>query len=76
MEKKEMREYIVEVDKISKTFPNGVCALSNFSTNIRRREVVVVIGPSGSGKSTFLRCLNVLEEFDSVSIIIDGFHLD
>lgn len=76
MEKKEMGEYIVEVDKISKTFPNGVCALSNFSTNIRRREVVVVIGPSGSGKSTFLRCLNGLEEIDSGSIIIDGIPLD
>ena len=76
MEKKEVGEYIVEVDKISKTFPNGVCALSNFSTNIRRREVVVVIGPSGSGKSTFLRCLNGLEEIDSGSIIIDSTPLD
>jgi len=76
MGKKETGKYIVEVDKISKTFPNGVCALNNFSTNIQRREVVVVIGPSGSGKSTFLRCLNGLEEVDSGSIIIDGIPLD
>jgi ABC-type polar amino acid transport system ATPase subunit len=76
MEQKELGEYIIQVDKISKTFPNGVCALSNFSTNIRRREVVVVIGPSGSGKSTFLRCLNGLEEIDNGSIIIDGIPLD
>jgi len=76
MGKKETGKYIVEVDKISKTFPNGVCALNNFSTNIQRREVVVVIGPSGSGKSTFLRCVNGLEEVDSGSIIIDGIPLD
>ncbi|MBW2409913.1 MAG: amino acid ABC transporter ATP-binding protein, partial [Deltaproteobacteria bacterium] len=67
---------MVTVDKINKTFPNGVCALSDFSTKIRRSEVVVVIGPSGSGKSTFLRCLNGLEEIDSGEIVIDGIPLD
>jgi polar amino acid transport system ATP-binding protein len=73
---KKLGDYIVKVDKINKTFPNGVCALSDFSTKIRRSEVVVVIGPSGSGKSTFLRCLNGLEEIDSGEIVIDGIPLD
>ena len=72
----EAEEYIVEVDGISKTFDNGVRALRDFSTRIRRGEVVVIIGPSGSGKSTFLRCLNGLEEIDSGSIVIDGIPLD
>ncbi len=36
-------------------------ALSDINTEIKKGEVVVVIGPSGSGKSTFLRCLNLLE---------------
>ena len=76
MQDKELGDYIVTVDKIGKTFPNGVCALRNFSTRIRRSEVVVIIGPSGSGKSTFLRCLNGLEEIDSGSIVIDGTPLD
>jgi polar amino acid transport system ATP-binding protein len=70
------REYIIEVEKINKTFPGGVHALVDFSTKVRKREVVVVIGPSGSGKSTFLRCLNGLEEIDSGSIVIDGILLD
>ena len=69
-------EYIIEVEGISKTFPNGVRALTGFSTKIRRSSVVVVIGPSGGGKSTFLRCLNGLEEIDSGSIVIDGIPLD
>jgi len=68
--------YIIEVEGISKTFPNGVRALTAFSTRIRRSSVVVVIGPSGGGKSTFLRCLNGLEEIDSGSIVIDGIPLD
>jgi len=70
------REYIIEVEKINKTFPGGVHALVDFSTKVRKREVLVVIGPSGSGKSTFLRCLNGLEEIDSGSIVIDGILLD
>jgi polar amino acid transport system ATP-binding protein len=67
---------IIVVDRITKTFPNGVRALVDFTTRIRRGEVVVVIGPSGSGKSTFLRCLNGLEDIDSGSIVVDGIPLD
>lgn len=76
MAEKELGDYIINVRNISKTFPNGVRALDDFSTNIRRAEVVVVIGPSGSGKSTFLRCLNGLEEINSGEIIFDGIPLD
>lgn len=76
MSTKPLGEYIIRADGICKTFANGVVALKNFSTNIRRNQVVVLIGPSGSGKSTFLRCLNGLEEIDSGSITIDGIPLD
>jgi len=76
MSTKQLGDYIIHVDGIDKTFDNGVVALKNFSTKIRRSEVVVIIGPSGSGKSTFLRCLNGLEEIDSGSITIDGTPLD
>ena len=69
-------DYIIVVDKINKTFPNGVKALTDFSAGIQRGEVVVIIGPSGSGKSTFLRCLNGLEEIDSGTIEIDGLPLN
>ena len=69
-------EPIIRVEGIGKCFPNGVRALVDFSIDIYRKEVVVVIGPSGSGKSTFLRCLNGLEEIDEGTIVIDGFPLD
>ena len=76
MQRKEIGDYIIEADRINKIFPDGVQALCDFSTRIRRSEVVVVIGPSGAGKSTFLRCLNGLEDFDSGTITIDGIPLD
>jgi polar amino acid transport system ATP-binding protein len=72
----DLANYIIVVEHISKTFANGVKAVVDFSTEIRRGEVVVVIGPSGSGKSTFLRCLNGLEEIDSGTIVIDGMSLN
>jgi len=67
---------IIQVKNINKTFPNGVRALVDFSIDISRSEVLVVIGPSGSGKSTFLRCLNRLEVVDNGSIIIDGIEVN
>ena len=67
---------IIRVDRISKTFTNGVRALVDVSAEVQRGEVVVIIGPSGSGKSTFLRCLNGLEEIDRGHIVIDGIPLD
>nr|WP_239565233.1 amino acid ABC transporter ATP-binding protein [Brevibacillus fulvus] len=46
--------------------------LHNISTEIRKGDVVAIIGPSGSGKSTFLRCLNLLEVPTEGHIYIDG----
>ena len=55
-------ENIISVRDLQKHFYGGkLKALQGISTDIRRGEVVVVIGPSGSGKSTFLRCLNLME---------------
>ena len=70
---------MISARSVYKTFrpPNRteVKALVDFSTDIKKGEVVVIIGPSGSGKSTFLRCLNRLEEVDSGEIIIDGVNI-
>lgn len=71
-----IKDYIIDIEDISKMYPNGVQALRNFSTRIERREVLVIIGPSGSGKSTLLRCLNGLERIDSGRIVVDGMPLD
>lgn len=55
-------DVLIRVSGLEKWFDGGeVHALNGVDAEIRKGEVVVVIGPSGSGKSTFLRCLNLLE---------------
>ena len=53
---------VIRTENLSKCFKGTIYALNGISTEIKRGEVVVIIGPSGSGKSTFLRSLNLLEE--------------
>lgn len=62
---------MIEVRNLKKSFGDNV-VLRDISADIQHQEVLVVIGPSGSGKSTFLRCLNLLEQPDGGSILIDG----
>ena len=65
------KDTMIQVKDLHKSFgKNNV--LNGISTDIKKGEVVVVIGPSGSGKSTFLRSLNLLEQPTSGSIIFDG----
>ena len=64
---------LISVKNLQKHFDGGtIHALDGVSADIRKGEVVVVIGPSGSGKSTFLRCLNLLERPTGGSVTFDG----
>ena len=64
---------LIKVEGLQKHFDGGdIKALDGISTEIRKGEVVVVIGPSGSGKSTFLRCLNLLEVPTGGRILFEG----
>ena len=59
------KNIIIEAKGVKKYFSSRVSgkikALDGVSAQIRKGEVVVIVGPSGSGKSTFLRCMNLLE---------------
>ena len=56
-----MSDIVFEICDLVKRFP-ALTAVDSVCTQIRKGEVVFVVGPSGSGKSTFLRCLNLLEK--------------
>ena len=62
---------MIDARGICKAF-GGTQVLRDVTLQLRKGEVVAVIGPSGSGKSTFLRCLNHLETIDSGHIAIEG----
>ena len=62
---------LIKVTGLQKSF-GSLEVLKNINTEIKKGEVVVVIGPSGSGKSTFLRCLNRLEEPTGGTIELGG----
>ena len=69
-------DIIISVRDLEKHFDEGkLKALRGVSADIKRGEVVVVIGPSGSGKSTFLRCLNLLEEPTCGTVTVEGVNI-
>ncbi|MGL5417295.1 MAG: amino acid ABC transporter ATP-binding protein [Clostridium sp.] len=62
---------MISVKNLKKSFGNNN-VLCGIDEEIKKGEVVVIIGPSGSGKSTFLRCLNLLETPTDGEIIFEG----
>ena len=66
-------EILIRAEDVKKYYGRGkIKALDGVSAEIRKGEVVVIIGPSGSGKSTFLRCLNLLEVPTGGRILFEG----
>lgn len=65
---------MINITNLHKNF-GDLEVLKNISTEIKKGEIISIIGPSGSGKSTFLRCINKLEEPSLGHIYIDGMDL-
>lgn len=61
----------IKVEGLHKSF-GKLDVLKNISTEIKKGEVVAIIGPSGSGKSTFLRCMNLLETPTQGHVYVKG----
>ena len=67
---------LISVQHLVKEYNHGtVHALNDCNLEIKKGEVVAIIGPSGSGKSTMLRSLNLLEQPTSGEIFFDGVDL-
>ena len=66
-----MQKPLIQVESLEKRF-GDLHVLKGVTVEIKKGEVVFVVGPSGSGKSTFLRCLNRLEEPTAGKIFFEG----
>ena len=62
----------LELQNITKIYPNGTKAVNETSLNIENGEFVVFVGPSGCGKSTLLRMIAGLEDITNGEISLDG----
>lgn len=67
---------MLEIDGISKRYPNGTLALSGLSLRVDAGEIVAVVGGSGCGKSTLLRLLSGLDRASEGDIRVDGSHIN
>ena len=65
---------MIDIKNLHKSFGEHE-VLKGIDLHINPQEVVVIIGSSGSGKSTLLRCMNLLEEPTSGSVVVDGIDL-
>src|SRR6201990_3556318 len=63
------------LDRVGKTYPNGVHALERFSAEIRLGEIVAIIGGSGCGKSTLLRAVAGLDRATAGQIVLDDIRI-
>ncbi|HGK1345378.1 TPA: amino acid ABC transporter ATP-binding protein [Streptococcus pneumoniae] len=66
-----MTETLIKIENLHKSFGKNE-VLKGINLEIKRGEVVVIIGPSGSGKSTLLRSMNLLEEATKGKLIFEG----
>ena len=63
---------MIEIRHLRKVFDDDTIPLKDIDVTINDGDVISIIGPSGTGKSTLLRCINMLTEPTSGSIIVDG----
>ena len=66
-----MADNILEIRHLSKSFGTHE-VLRDIDFDVKKGDVISIIGASGSGKSTLLRCINLLEPFEAGKIILDG----
>jgi len=60
------------LDRVGKTYPNGVRAVEGVSLNVELGEIVAVVGGSGCGKSTLLRAVSGLDQPTQGQVLLDG----
>jgi cell division transport system ATP-binding protein len=67
--------FLIEMQDVWKTYPNGTVALQGIDVRIKDGEFVYVVGPSGAGKSTFIKLMYREEKATKGQIVLNTFQL-
>jgi cell division transport system ATP-binding protein len=67
---------VVELEQVTKLFPNGTCVLDNVNLQIHQGEFVYITGVSGAGKSTLLRLLYGADQATSGTVLVNDVCLN
>jgi len=71
-----MSEIMIKIENLHKVFGADLHVLQGINLEVKKGEVIVILGPSGSGKSTLLRCINFLEEPTAGTIEVNGIRIN
>ena len=70
-----MSDYVIDANNLTKVYKMGdveVHALRGLTMQVRRGEVIAIMGPSGSGKSTLMNIIGCLDRPTSGEYVLDG----
>ncbi|OMP65770.1 cell division ATP-binding protein FtsE [Domibacillus epiphyticus] len=65
---------MIEMQGVTKKYPNGVTALSGIDVTIKQGEFVYIVGPSGAGKSTFIKLIYREEKPTDGQVVVGGIN--
>src|ERR1700756_247015 len=63
---------MLALERVGKTYPNGVHALEGISFSVALGEIIAIVGGSGCGKSTLLRAISGLDQASQGRVLLDG----
>ena len=69
------RDVIIKTEGVKVNF-GDFWALKGIDIEVKRGEIIVILGPSGSGKSTFIRTLNRLQPHSAGTISVNGIGMN
>jgi len=70
-----MSQDLISINKLSKTYSNGLNALKNINLNIKKGEILAMLGPNGAGKTTLISIICGIVTPSSGKVDVDGFDI-
>ena len=70
-----MSQDLISINKLSKTYSNGLNALKDVSLDIKKGEILAMLGPNGAGKTTLISIICGIVTPSSGNVNVDGFDI-